>query len=45
MLILIQPGEGNSHLTGGGRRTLPVRVLILKPQNKPSQKTTPDERE
>ena len=30
MLILTQPGEGNSHLTGRGRRTLPVRVLIPK---------------
>jgi len=30
MLILTQPGEGNSHLTGKGRRTLPLRVLIPK---------------
>ena len=30
MLILSQPGEGNSHLTGRGQRTLPVRVLMLK---------------
>jgi len=30
MLILTQPGEGNSHLIGRGRRTLPVRVLIPK---------------
>jgi len=30
MLILTQPGEENSHLTGKGRRTLPVRVLIPK---------------
>jgi len=30
MLILTQPGEGNSHLTGIGRRTLPLRVLISK---------------
>ena len=33
MLILTQPGEGNSHLTGRGRRTLPVRVLIPKKLN------------
>jgi len=30
MLILTQSGEGNSHLTGRGRRTLPVRVLLQK---------------
>jgi len=30
VLILTQPGEGNSYLTGRGRRTLPVRVLIPK---------------
>ena len=30
MLILTQPGEGNSHLTGKGRRTLPLQVLIPK---------------
>ena len=30
MLILTQSGEGNSHLTGRGRRTLPLRVLIPK---------------
>jgi len=30
MLILTQPGEGNSHLSGKGRRTLPLRVLIPK---------------
>jgi len=30
MLILTQPGEGNSHLTGRGRRTLPLQVLIPK---------------
>jgi len=30
VLILTQLGEGNSHLTGRGRRNLPVRVLIPK---------------
>ena len=30
MLILTQSGEGNSHLIGSGRRTLPLRVLIPK---------------
>ena len=30
MLILTQPGEENSHLTGRGRRTLPLSVLIPK---------------
>ena len=30
MLILTQPGERNSHLTGRERRTLPERVLIPK---------------
>jgi len=30
VLILTQSGEGNFHLTGRGRRTLPVRVLIPK---------------
>ena len=30
MLILTQLGEGNSHLTGRRRRTLPVRILIPK---------------
>jgi len=30
MFILTQPGERNSHITGRGRRTLLVRVLIPK---------------
>ena len=30
MLILTQPGEGNSHLTERGHKTLLVRVLIPK---------------
>ena len=30
VLILTQPGEGNSHLTGRERRILPLRVLIAK---------------
>jgi len=30
VLILTQPGEGNSHLTERGQRILPLRVLIPK---------------
>ena len=30
VLILTQPSEGNSHLTGRGCKTLPARVLISK---------------
>jgi len=30
VLILTQPGEGNSHLTSRGRRTLPKKNLIPK---------------
>ena len=33
MLILSKPSEENSHITGRGRRTLPVRVLIQKRKN------------
>ena len=30
VLILTQSGEENSHLTGRGQRTLPLRILIPK---------------
>jgi len=30
VLILTQPSEGNSHLTGEGQRTLPIQVFIPK---------------
>ena len=33
VLILTEPGEGNSHIKGRGRKTLPLRVLIPKKFN------------